>query len=186
MVEDGRIIDLYWARDQEAIVKSQEKYGRYLDKIAWNILADRQDCEECVNDTWLRAWNAMPTARPSVLSAFLGAITRNLSLDCYRKKRAFRRGSGQAAGIFEELSGCAKGMEPCEQLEYKELVESLNRFLDGLDTQKRVMFVRRYWYMDNLAQIAERCGVSEGSVKTALSRLRQRLKIHLQREGFDL
>lgn len=185
-MEDGKIIDLYWARDPEAIVKSEEKYGRYLGKIAWNILSDRQDCEECLNDTWLRAWNAMPTARPSVLSAFLGAITRNISLDCYRKKHAARRGSGQTASILEELGDCVGGREPSEQLELKELAESLNRFLEGLDAQKRVMFVRRYWYMDGMAQIAERCGVSQGSVKTTLCRIRRRLKAHLQREGFEL
>lgn len=185
-MEDERIIDLYWARDQEAILKSEEKYGRYLGRIAWNILMDRQDCEECLNDTWLRAWNAMPTARPSVLSAFLGAITRNLSLDCYRKKHASRRGNGQMAGILDELTDCAGDGEPLERLELLELAASLNRFLGGLDAPKRVMFIRRYWYMDDLAQIAERCGVSEGSVKTTLSRLRKKLKIYLQGEGFIL
>lgn len=183
-MEDERIIDLYWARDQIAIRKTEEKYGNYLGGIAWRILADRQDCEECLNDTWLRAWNAMPDARPPILSAFLGAITRNLSLDCYRRKHAARRGGGQVEYIFDELTDCTGGREPFEQLQEQELVEALNDFLQKLPVEKRVMFVRRYWYLDPIGEIAGRCGVSEGSVKTALLRLRKKLKAHLRREGF--
>lgn len=185
-MEDERIIDLYWARDQLAIMKTEEKYGTYLRGIARNILWDREDCEECINDTWLRAWNAMPTARPSILSAFLGAITRNLSLDCYRKKHSAKRGGGQAAYIFDELTDCSGGNGPLEYLEEQELVDSLNRFLKNLDPEKRVMFVRRYWYMDAVSEIAVRCGVSESSVKTALFRIRKKLKAHLQKEGFEI
>ena len=183
-MEDREIIDLYWARDQRAIMKTDEKYGNYCRSIAWHILADREDCEECLNDTWLGAWNAMPTARPTILSAFLGAITRNLSLDRYRKKRSAKRGAGQADYIFDELTDCAGGDEPSRRLEEQELAQSLNRFLRGLDSEKRVLFVRRYWYMDTVAEIADRCGLSEGNVKTALFRIRQKLKDHLRREGF--
>ncbi len=185
-MEDEQIIDLYWARNPVAITETEEKYGRYLRGIAWHILADRQDCEECLNDTWLKAWNAMPTARPSILPAFLGAITRNLSLDCYRRKHAARRGGGQAACVFDELRDCCGGTEPLKRMEEQALVESLNRFLKELDIQKRVMFLRRYWYMDTVAEIAGRCGVSEGSVKTALLRLRRKLRAHLNKEGFEV
>ena len=101
--EDEQIIDMYWAREQEAITETADKYGKYCGTIAWNILYNSEDCEECLNDTWLKAWNSMPTERPQILSAFLGAITRNLSLDRYRKNHAKKRGEGQVAYIFEEL-----------------------------------------------------------------------------------
>ena len=183
-MEDEKIIDLYWERDQVAIVKTEEKYGKYCGTIASHILSSPQDCEECLNDTWLAAWNAMPKARPTILSAFLGAITRNLSLDCYRKKHAAKRGSGQVPYVFEELHDCVSREEPIHRLEEQELVQSLNRFLQALPREKRVIFVRRYWYMDSIAEIAECCAVSESNVKTLLFRLRQSLKVHLQKEGF--
>ena len=183
-MEDQEIVDLYWGRDQRAIVRSEEKYGTYLRGIAWHILANREDCEECVNDTWLKAWNAMPMARPSILSAFLGAITRNLSLDRYRRKRSAKRGKGQVEYVFDELLDCAGGDEPARHLEERELVESLNRFLGELDPQKRVLFVRRYWYMDTVAELAGQFALSESNVKTSLFRIRQKLKEHLRREGF--
>ena len=103
-MEDEKIIDLYWDRDQRAIRQTAEKYGSYCGRIAKNILSNKEDCEECVNDTWLRAWNAMPDERPAILSAFLGAITRNLSLDRYRKQHTAKRGNGEVAFIFDELT----------------------------------------------------------------------------------
>lgn len=183
-MEDEKIIDLYWSRDQKAITATEEKYGSYLRGIAWHILADKEDCEECLNDTWLKAWNSMPTAWPTILSAFLGAITRNLSLDRYRRKHALKRGRGQVEYIFDELMDCAGGKEPLAQLEERELVESLNRFLGELEAEKRVLFVRRYWYMDTIKEIAGRCALSESNVKTTLFRIREKLREHLKKEGF--
>ena len=183
-MEDEKIIDLYWERDQVAIVKTEEKYGTYCGSIAGHILSSREDCEECLNDTWLAAWNSMPKARPAILSSFLGAITRNLSLDCYRRQHAAKRGGGQVPYVFEELSDCVSRVEPVHYLEEQELAESLNRFLRTLPSQKRAIFVRRYWYMDSVAEIAECCGYSESNVKTLLFRLRRNLHVHLQKEGF--
>lgn len=183
-MEDEKIIDLYWERDQVAIVRTEEKYGTYCGSIAGHILSSREDCEECLNDTWLAAWNSMPKARPAILSAFLGAITRNLSLDCYRKKHAAKRGSGQVAYIFDELQDCVSREEPIHHLEEQELVRSMNSFLETLPREKRAVFLRRYWYMDSIAEIAECSSLSESNVKTMLFRLRKNLKAHLQREGF--
>lgn len=182
-MEDGRIIDLYWGRGQEAIVQTERKYGRYCGKIAQNILFDRQDVEECLNDTWLRAWNSMPEERPEILSAFLGAITRNLSLDRYRRKYAKKRGAGETPFVFDELRECAGGDEPSACVERRELAESIDRFLGEMKVDHRVIFVRRYWYLDSVADIAARAGCSESRVKSSLFRSRKKLRAHLEREG---
>lgn len=185
-MEDERIIDLYWARSQQAIVLTQQKYGHYCGRIADNVLHNREDCEECLNDTWLRAWNSMPTERPSRLQAFLGAITRNLSLDLYRRKHSAKRGSGELPCIFDEVRDFAGANDAQEHVEYVELVESLNRFLESLSVENRVMFVRRYWYMDEIAEIAARMGYSESKVKSCLFRVRRHLQEHLKSEGIVL
>lgn len=181
-MEDEKIIELYWERNQTAIAETEQKYGRYCGRIADNILYDREDVEECLNDTWLRAWNSMPEERPSILSAFLGAITRNLSLDRYRKKHAAKRGNGAVSYIYEELSDCVSRTEPQVQVEFEELVHGINAFLQGLEEEHRVIFVRRYWYMDGIAAIAERFGISESKVKSSLFRSRKKLQEHLLRE----
>ena len=110
-LEDEKIIELYWVRDQRAITCSQQKYGAYCHKIAQNVLHNESDCEECMNDTWFRAWNSMPTERPGILQAFLGAITRNLSLDRYRKNHSKKRGEGEISYIYEEMQDCISGEE---------------------------------------------------------------------------
>ena len=180
-MEDEKIIALYWDRDQTAIAETQQKYGRYCGSIAHNIVHDAQDAEECVNDTWMRAWNSMPRERPHLLAAFLGAITRNLSLDCYRRKHSEKRGGGVMPDIYEELHDCAGGEEPLTQIERKELAASINRFLEGLDRESRIIFMRRYWYMDGIGAIAGRLAVSESKVKSSL--YRSRGKLRMQREG---
>lgn len=182
-MDDSRIIDLYWCRDQEAIVQTEQKYGRYCRHIADNILSDRQDTEECLNDTWLRAWNSMPEERPGILSAFLGAITRNLSLDRYRRKYAKKRGEGETPYIFDELRDCAGGDEPAACVERMELAESIGRFLGEMTVRNRVIFVRRYWYMDSIADIAARARCSESRVKSSLFRSRKKLRAYLEQEG---
>ena len=184
-MEDSKIIDLYWARAEEAINESQNKYGPYCGRIAFNILADRQDSEECVSDCFLKAWGAIPPARPSCLRTFLGRITRNLALDRYEMEHAQKRGGGELALALEELSECI-GKEPDidAHIEAAELTAILDRFLSALRPDVRKMFVRRYWYMDSIAGIAERYGFTESKVKTALLRARAELKIELSKEGY--
>ena len=183
-MEDEKIIDLYWARNQSAIAETEQKYGNYCRKIAGNILYSREDSEECVNDTWLKAWNSMPEERPSILSAFLGAITRNLSLDRYRRHHAAKRGGGEVSYIFDEMWDCAGGENPSEWVEQQALVECINTFLEELDAESRVLFVRRYWYMDSIADIAGRFGFSESRVKSNLFRTRNKLRMRLVQEQF--
>lgn len=183
-MEDEKIIDLYWDRNQSAITETEHKYGSYCRRIANNILYSREDSEECVNDTWLRAWNSMPEERPSILSAFLGAITRNLSLDRYRRHHAAKRGSGEVHYIFDEMWDCAGGENPSDWVDQKALVECINTFLEEQDAESRVLFVRRYWYMDSIADIAERFGFSESRVKSNLFRTRNRLRTRLLQEQF--
>ncbi len=182
-MEDEKIIELYWERNQTAICETEQKYGRYCGRIAHNILHDAGDAEECLNDTWLRAWNAMPTERPGILSAFLGAITRNLSLDCYRRKHSAKRGGGVMPYIYDELRDCAGGEEPFHHVARGELAAAVNRFLADMEKESRVIFVRRYWYMDGIGEIAERLAVSESKVKSSLFRSRKRLYDYLKKEG---
>lgn len=183
-MEDEKIVDLYWDRNQSAIAETEQKYGSYCRRIADNILYSREDSEECVNDTWLKAWNCMPQERPSILGAFLGAITRNLSLDRYRRHHAAKRGSGEVSYIFDEMRDCAGGENPSEWAEQKALVECINAFLEELETESRVMFVRRYWYMDSISDIAARFGFSESMVKSNLFRTRNKLRTRLIQEQF--
>lgn len=185
-MEDERIVDLYWERNPMAITATGEKYQNYCFKIAYNVLRNQQDCEECVNDTWLRAWNAMPTERPKLLGAFLGAITRNLSLDCYRKKHAKRRGEGEITYIFEEMRDSLITEGPEQKAEEQALVEALNLFLERMEKESRILFVRRYWYLDSIAEIAKRFSMSESKVKSSLFRSRKKLQAFLKQEGFEI
>lgn len=185
-MEDWKIIDLYWSREQAAIAETEAKYGAYCHHIAWNILRDHRDSEECVNDTWMKAWNSMPSERPGILSAFLGAITRNLSLDCYRKRHAKKRGEGEVMYVFEELQDCFSKDGPEQQSEADALVEVLNSFLEKQQKENRMIFVRRYWYMDSIEGIAKHYGISESKVKSSLFRSRNKLRDFLQKEGFEV
>ena len=183
-MEDHAIIDLYWAREEQALVETQRKYGAYCWTIAHNILKNKEDTEECVNDTYMRAWNAIPPQRPSVLQAFLGKITRNLCLDRYKAGKAGKRGGGQLALALEELSFCIPGGEdPAARLEAAELGKLLDRFLRTLPEKDCCVFMRRYWYVDSMAEIAHRYHMAEGSVKSSLHRTRQKLKEFLEQEG---
>ena len=166
-MEDQQIIELYWARSEQAIRESETKYGAFCLSIARNILAQEQDAEECVNDTWLRAWNAMPPQRPGILSAFFGKLTRNLSLDRWRYNRAAKRGGPQVETALEE----------------RETADLISRFLREQPQLDRVLFLRRYWYLDSVAALAERFSMNENTVKSRLHRTRLRLKEVLLREG---
>ena len=164
------------------------QYGRLLELVAAAQLPGRpEDAEECVGDTWLRAWEAMPPSRPGRLDTFLGKITRNLSLDRWRALRAQKRWQGQAELALTELGDCLPASGGVEQeVEAAALAESLNRFLESLPQEKRVLFVRRYWYLCSVEELAAWSGRRRGAVSAALFRLRQDLREHLEREGFTL
>ena len=183
-MEDAAIVDLYWQRSEEAIPETERKYGAYCQRIAYNVCADHGDAEECVNDTWLRAWNRMPSERPGLLSAFLGAITRNLALDRWRARHSLKRGGGEVPLALDELSDCVMGQsDPEREVEVKELEEAIDRFVNGLPEKDQVIFVSRYWFLATVAEIAQKAGCSQSRVKTTLFRLRKKLQTMLQEEG---
>lgn len=184
---DTQIIDLYWARSEEAVAATAAAYGGYCTTIAWNILRNREDTEECVSDTWHRAWQSMPPERPNPLRAWLGRITRNLALDRWRAGRADKRGGGQVEVLLSELEGCLPdGVSPEQRLEDRETAEAINAWLRTLSYASRVIFVRRYWYGDSVSDIARTMNMGQGAVKSALFRARNSLKAYLEQEGIDL
>ena len=186
-MQDNQIVALYYARDERAIVESSDKYGVYCTSIAQNILQNLQDSEECVNDTWLSAWNSIPPAKPSVLKTYLGKITRNLALNRYKYYNRQKRGEGQTELVLDELLECVPAAESTEQaVEEKILVEVLNRFLDDLPEEKMKIFMRRYWYMSPIKEIADDFAMGESKVKMILSRSRSKLKQLLEKEGIIL
>ena len=181
-MEDSTIIALYWDRDERAIQETAQKYGAYCHTVAYHILKNRQDAEECVNDTYVRAWNAMPPQRPAVLRAFLGKITRNQAINVYRASHAKRRGGGRMTAVLHELENCvADGPETA--LEEAELSRSLDQFLRQLSPKDCCVFVRRYWYLDSVQEIAARYHMAVGSVKSSLFRTRKKLREYLEQEG---
>lgn len=183
-MEDEQIIGLYWSRSERAIAETANKYGGCCRAIAYNILHDDRDAEECLNDTYLRAWGAMPTQRPNCLAAFLGRITRNLSLDRYQRSAAKKRGRGQTILALEELAGCVPGEDSVEgAFDERALVESLEQFLLALPRLKREVFIRRYWYLSSIRDIAGDYGMSESKTASMLHRTRIQLKAHLKEEG---
>lgn len=185
-VEDVEIIRLYWARDESAIPAAAEKYGNYCASIAQNLLGNREDAEECVNDTWLRAWNAIPPQQPGILSAFLGTITRNLALDLFQRRTAQKRGGGTAT-VLEELEGLVSGTDDVErEIDRRELLQTIDEFLAGVSADKRRIFVCRYWYFDPVTEIAARFGMTENNVSVTLNRMRRKLRSYLTERGFAL
>lgn len=185
-MEDGAIVELYWARNESAIEETAKKYGTYCHAIAFGILRSMEDAEETVNDTYLNAWNSMPPHRPGRLSTFLGRISRNLSIDKWRKKSAEKR-RGEAALALEELAECIpSGSSVGEKLEARELARSIDAFLSRLGAAERRVFVCRYWYLDSIADISRRFGFTPSKVKSMLHRTRSRLLVYLRKEGlFD-
>lgn len=186
-MDDKSIVQLYWDRNESAIFESSEKYGAYCTSIAHNILFNMDDAEECVNDTWLHAWNAMPPHRPSMLSTFLGKIVRNLSFDLYKRLHRDKRGGSNIDEVLDELNDCVSGNDNTErQWEVKELMKEINQFLLALPKDKRYMFVLRYWYVESISEIAQRLNISESNVSVSLNQIRKKLKVHLIERGFDV
>ena len=185
-MEDRAIVDLYWERDERAIRETQKKFERYCHRIAYNILSSDEDAEECVNDTYLRAWESIPPQRPSVLSAFLGKITRNLALNRYFYNRAEKRAAGIDAAL-EELEECIPdpiaSADPTDEIH---IGACINRFLAALPAETRILFVRRYWYLYSIKDLSRSEGISEAQVKTTLYRTRLRLKEFLEKEGIHV
>lgn len=186
-VDDKQIIHLYWARAETAISETANKYGSFCRYIAYNILHNDQDSEECVNDTYLRAWRSIPPQRPSMLKAFLGAITRNLALDKYDQLKTEKRGLGQTPAALDELRGCLPAQDNTERVaDHTVLVDVLNRFLASLPAQQRKIFMRRYWYFNTIREIAAAYGVGESRVKMSLLRSRNELRQLLEKEGISI
>lgn len=183
-MDDKDIVNLYWKRDEAAIKISQEKYGVYLKNIAINILHSTEDSEECVNDTWLRAWNSIPPQKPNRLALYFGKITRNLAIDRYRKEKSQKYNAGETVLCLEELAECiGKDHHLEENIALKELI---SLFLRNLNSKNRMVFMLRYWYMMPMDEIAKKTGSSVGSVKMTLSRTRNKLKRYLVKEGVFL
>lgn len=186
-MEDTAIIDLYWLRSEDAIRETAAKYGAYCRSIARDLLANPQDEEECVNDTWIKAWNAMPDNRPDRLRLFLGKITRRLACDALRARTALKRGGGVYVEALEELGECVPASPGADRIvEDRELEEILNRFLRTLPERDCNVFLRRYWYAEPLEEVAKRYGMKLNTVKTSLYRSREKLRKYLEKEGIAL
>lgn len=180
---DLQIVDLFWQRKSDAISYSEQKYGNYCLSIAKNILSNFLDAEECVNDTWVGAWNSMPDNRPSNLRIFLGTITRRLACSRLRRDYAQKRGSGQLPLILEELDTCLPTAPSAAQVvEAKELERAINAFLHTLLEQDCNIFLRRYWYAESIDQISRRYDLRPNTVKSSLYRSRRKLRAHLEQE----
>ena len=184
VLEDGRIVDLYWARSERAITETASKYGRYCYAIANNILQSVEDANESVNDTYLGAWNSIPPHRPSILRTYLGKITRRVSLKKWRDKNRDKRGGGEVALALEELEGCVPSNATVEEeIIAAELSKTLNRFVAKLPETERQVFLSRYWYLDSIEQISLDFHFSNSKVKSMLYRTRGKLLSHLRQEG---
>lgn len=182
-MDDQQIIDLYWTRSERAISETAGKYGPFLWRIAWNILRSHGDAEECVNDTYLRTWNAIPPTRPTAFQAWLGRITRNLSLDRWKAARAQSRGGDQMEVLLGDLDDCVPAPRGTETaLEDQEIAALISAFLRQLPAERRVIFLRRYWYGQDLAAIAQERGCTVGKVKSSLFRTRNALRVYLEKE----
>lgn len=186
-MEDQFIVELFFSEPDSALEQLRAKYEHYCHTVAFNILGNNEDCDECINDMLLRVWNSIPPNRPENLAAYVGKITRNLALDKMRKSKAERRGGGEASIAIEELGDILHSDNELERLEdSKEIQEALNRFLESLSKTERGVFMRRYWMMEPVAMIASTYGMSLSKASSMLHRLRQRLKKQLEKDGINL
>ncbi len=182
-MKDDDIIDLFFARDEKAVKEVSAKYRPYCYKIAWNLLANKEDVEECLNDTWFSVWSRIPPARPFALAQFCGQITRNLSIDRLRKKHAGKRPDVHMADVLGEMDQLNVAYTMDDQLAEKELLKVINDFLGKMKAEDRDIFVRRYWFLDSIAAISKRHHMSAGSIKMNLYRNRKKLQKVLEKEG---
>ncbi len=186
-MEDHQIVDLYWQRNEEAIQETEKKYGRYLLRIAYNVLFDAEDSKESVNDTYMRAWHSMPPNKPGILSTYLGRMTRQLSIDTYRKKHSEKRRCSEYAVSLSELAECVSNEEtPEQEVELQILADAISTYLRTLSKETRNIFVCRYYFMDSIREISFYSGNSESKIKSMLYRTRIGLKNYLEKEGFIL
>lgn len=186
-MDDEKIVDLYWKRSEIAITETSNKYGKYCQFIAYNILQNHEDSSECVSDTYLKAWESMPPHRPNRLSTFLGKITRNLSLNRYEKNMTQKRGLGQIPLVLDELEECIPSGSNMEfATDDIVLEEALNKFLSEMTPENRIIFVQRYWYLSSIKDIASEHKFSESKVKMILFRSRNDFRLSLEKEGIEL
>lgn len=186
-MEDKDIVQMYWDRDERAIAETSAKYGRYCANIAMNILNNHEDAEECVNDAYLNAWNSIPPHRPGILSAFLGRIVRNISLNKYKHIHTAKRGGFEITLILDELGEIVSDEEAVIDVAVRnELVRTINGFIAALSEEKQYMFFRRYWYSDSIKSIAARCGRTENYISVELGRIRKKLRGYLTERGYEL
>ncbi len=183
---DSAIIEMYWQRNENAIEETNQKYGNYCFAIANNILSNKEDYDECVNDTWLKVWNAIPPKKPDRFRIFLGKITRNLSFDKYKRMNAEKR-KGEILHILDELSECVSGGNTTDEaVDMKVLGESITAFLRTIPARDRGIFIRRYFYAEAVGEIAKKYDVTANNVSAILSRTRTKLREHLKKEGFEV
>lgn len=181
---DEQIVALYWQRCEQAIEETNRAYGRYLRYVGSSILRDDEDTEEIVNDTYAKAWNTIPPERPDPLKGFLARITRQLAINRLKENTRLKRGGGQYELALEEIGDCAGGTSGEDMAELTALRDALNQFLRQLSVEKRRVFIRRYWYMDSISEIACRFGIGESKVKSMLMRTREQLREFLEKGGF--
>lgn len=185
-MDDKMIVDLYWERSPIAIAETQKKYEKYCHSIAFRILHSNEDAEECVNDTYANAWNAMPPHKPERLSTFLGKLTRNIALNRYYRDHAAKR-APQTELILHEVEEFLPTQNSDRELTDEiALKDAINRFLGSLSKQTRIIFVRRYWYLSSVREIAKNLGLSESNVKVILLRTRTQFKAYLEKEGIEI
>ena len=186
-MEDKDIVQLYWDRNERAITETSVKYGRYCTSIAMNILNNLEDAEECVNDTYMNTWNSIPPHKPNIFSTFLGKLVRNLSFNKYKHIHSIKRGGHEIALILDELSEIVSDEETVEDnVIRKELIKTIDNFIDTLSEEKRYIFIRRYWYSDNITVIANQCGRTENSIYVELSRIRKKLRNYITERGYSI
>ena len=186
-MSDEKIVELFWERNENAIRETERSYGRYLHYISYGILKDDEDAKETVNDVYLKAWNVIPPQRPNPLKTFLGRMARQLSINRLEKRSAKKRAEDQYTLALDELSECIPDGNTKEDMsDLIALQDVLNDFLKTLPNTERKIFIRRYWYMHSISQLASDFSMSESKVKSMLMRTRKKLKMHLEKEGFEI
>ncbi|MBR2888719.1 MAG: RNA polymerase sigma factor [Oscillospiraceae bacterium] len=184
-MDDGKLVDLFWRRDEAAINQTQAKYGKLLLRLAQRITGNMEDALECVNDTYLASWNAIPPERPQYFFAYLSKICRNLAFGVLDRREAEKR-SATVVELTQELQQCLPDRMAEARLEGREIGDALNRFLGALKTEERRIFLRRYWYGDSVVEIASHFSATQSKVKTQLHRTREKLRKFLEQEGIGI